>query len=44
MVKMSDDEKKIIAYIVGLDGKVRPLTIDVEGEIIIEETVVEEGY
>lgn len=41
---MSEPEKKIIAYIVGRGGKVKPLVLNEEHEVVVEETVVDEGY
>lgn len=38
------NKKVIVAYVVGRDGKVRPLIVNESKEVIVEETVVDEGY
>lgn len=40
---MSESEERIIAYIVD-KGKVKPLVLNEEHEVVVEETVVDEGY
>lgn len=40
---MSEPEKKVVAYIVD-KGKVKPLVLNEEYEVVVEETVVDEGY